>query len=1532
MWIWATVVHLCQTMVCFGCVWGSQSPCRWHDRLQWVRVVYQPLRFALFNMVCFACWIFDFLVCCSPQSKLRSSRCNCLRVPPVARRVLLLCLIFRVGEAKVPGPEKTWTIGHCNPAGLPNKAHLLSESSVDLWLISETHLSSQGYRSFQRHLRAEGSQYQWSVPGKHVMPRSTTSDHGSWTGVLALSSHPTRRLSHDWHPSVFDTSRISVSATYCSGLWVSGVVLYGIPGGPTHPNARLATDALLLQGIQRVAAMTGPRYITGDWNHDLSALPAIDLLRRLNFVEVQELQFQLTGRPPLPTCKQKTRRDYMFISAELVPLFRFVTIDPHMWIDHSAIIATFAGGSADLVRYPWPIPEPLPWSRVKPESLGQTVSFDSGDCSKCYLDFWHQVEQRVVHQLEQTCDLNPRNCCGRASRCKPKKVTGTIAPLKAGRAGEIEPSFFGFSYLHRRWFRQLRRLQSLVRLLGSPCNTANHRDHLVSLWRAILHSPGFKPDFHDCWPTRPIIVHAKALVCHQVPTFEIAQLIFQDFSKQVEDLERSLKASFRNKPQDNTGHGLTALYRAVRRDAPAQVDVLFQTKQAVISQLVPEDQAIVVHPPQEWDDQLPIFAHDQQLQSVVRTPDCLYLESIDGLHVGQAVTQPRKVGRIDDVFQVFIDYWSKFWVKHSDTPYSQWEPVLRFARDRLPRVCSQPLELSVPLIRAAARQKKKSAATGLDGVRRDDLLHLASNEMQSLVSLYRRAAGSGEWPQQTVQGLVKSLAKKPDAMDAPDYRPITIYSMVYRVWSTLQSRFWLSAFGGALSPTLSGNRSGHQASTLWRRVLEEVEFAQANTGSVSSLILDLTKAFNTLPRLPCLAMCLICGMDAPTINAWAGFLGCMNRRFWVNGSVSKPTFSDCGFPEGCGLSCLSMLVLTQAWHEWTAVSGRLPTPLSYVDNWEVVCRDSEGILEAFNRTLEFASVLQLQVDPAKTVAWAVQKDDRDFLRSQGLRTVHDCRDLGAHVVFSRQIRNATVVARFEALSDFWPRLKSAPGSFMQKTRIVRTVAWPRCLHAISGSLVGRKHFHSLRTSLISALQHSKPGANAFVLCWLDDLDPQLTAILATIRDWRSLGSEVHKQIMLSSLRDNPAGFTVGPGSLTQVLIQRMHILGWSLNADGFVTDSIGSFHLVDTCWDDVRTRVHFAWQKVVWEQIKQRKDFTGFLQSDVHFTRQVLATLGAYEAGILRNNLIGMTLTNHHACYWSDSGTALCSHCGADDTLWHRFWTCPHSVDLRSKLEPFVLDLVPALPLTLTERGWGLKSSYHDAWVQMLLAIPTAIQPSSCPDPEGTERINLFTDGSCLWPHMPQYRVAAWGLTFAPSLRLDPVASDSQVVAAGPLPGITQTAYRAELYAVMVALKLLEQWGRKGILWIDCQSVLDRYHLYIGGRKRLNPNGPHHDLWVEICRIVHSCGSDIVQLVKVSAHQVWDHETPAVLRWAMIHNGCVDRVARLANQLRGEDFWSLWQLHSAIWYIGCSLFQVEFRAIRLKFVENGLRVSGIHLF
>ncbi len=1454
---------------------------------------------------CFACSRMDFLVCFGlPRAHPRSfpvgcSPCRPSRVPTCVVRLFMTFALLRVGEAKVPGPCSEWKIGHCNPAGLPNKAHLFTDSDVDLWLVSESHLSSQGFRKFQHQMRDEHSPYRWHIPGKHVMPRSTTSDHGSWTGVLAMSTHPTRRLPHSWHPRIFDTSRIMASTTHCFGMWISGVVVYGVPGGPTHPNARASTCALIQEGINRVGAMSGPRYIAGDWNHDLDSLPCVGNLKEMQFVEVQDLHFQLTGCPPQPTCRGKTRRDFLFISPELIPMFQRVEINHHQWIDHASVIAQFRGHVDDLVRFPWPQPSPLPWTKVKNDDPGIAFSFADGDCTQIYQQFWGSVEQRALRGLADVGSLPMSKCVGRGRRLRPKRVSVQTGPVKAARHGEVDPSFFGISHLHRQWFRQLRRLQSMVRLLRSPSQDLTHVEHRCNLWRSILNARGFAPSFCEWWLTRPVIVHPNAVITSEVPSWQIVQLVFEDMQRQVTDLEKHLNSSRRSGCKATPAHALTALYRAVKRDAPAQVDVLFQTKQSTIREIVLEDEAIIVDPPQNWDENLPFVVQGVPVTPTYVTSDCLWLESTQSLEVGQVLTQTRGVGRLECVFEVFIDYWSKFWCKHADTPISHWNTILQFARERLPRVNVDPLNISVPLVRATLKSKKARSARGLDGVGRDDILNLTSNEMQSLVSLYNRAALTGEWPLQVVQGLVKSLAKKPDPMDAPDYRPISIFSVVYRLWSSLQSRFWLGCISNVLSSTLSGNRNGHQASTLWRRVLEEVEFGHSCSQSTCGLILDLTKAFNTLPRLPSLAMCMVCGMDSGTINAWAGALGLMTRRFWVNGSVSRAATADCGFPEGCGLSCFAMLVLTQAWHEWIRVSSMLPMPMSYVDNWEVVCTSPEAVHEAFTKTLDFARLLDLKVDAGKTVAWAVSATDRAHLRSQGFKVANDCRDLGAHVVFSKQLRNATVVRRFDELATFWTRLRNAPGTYQQKCRIIRTVAWPRCLHAISGSIVGKKHFHSLRSALVSSLQHTKPGANSFLLCWLSDLDPQLTSIICTIRDWRSLGDVAHKQVMLELLSSTVVEHDVGPNSLSQVLLQRIQVLGWTIDSDGLVRDALGCFHILHASWVDVFQRIQIAWQGVVGAQIGHRSDFTGFGSVDLAGTRHFLSSLGAYDAGVHRHNLVGMTLTNEHSCFWSDNGQVQCCFCDQKDSLRHRYWECPHSADLRELISPMVRDIVPSLPDVLTIRGWSIESSYQLAWQRYLCSLTDSIPHVPCPALTG-DRFNIFTDGSCLWPSCPQYRLAAWGVTLAPGLTLEPSALDSQVLSAGVVPGLVQTAYRAELYAVMVAMTLLERWQCKGRIWLDCQSVLDRFQMYVFGGKRINPNGPHHDLWTEICRIVDVSGSDVVELVKVSAQTVWTGETPAALRWAIVHNSCVDRVAKLANQLRGEDVWLLWKRHSTM--------------------------------
>ena len=118
-------------------------------------------------------------------------------------------------------------------------------------------------------------------------------------------------------------------------------------------------------------------------------------------------------------------------------------------------------------------------------------------------------------------------------------------------------------------------------------------------------------------------------------------------------------------------------------------------------------------------------------------------------------------------------------------------------------------------------------------------------------------------------------------------------------------------------------------------------------------------------------------------------------------------------------------------------------------------------------------------------------------------------------------------------------------------------------------------------------------------------------------------------------------------------------------------------------------------------------------------------------------------------------------------------------------------------------------------------------------------------------------------------------------------------------WVTMVALTFLASWNWNGRIWLVCQSVLDRFQLYVYGDQKINPASPHHDLWTGICRIVSSCGKDVVQLV-ISVHTSWHGETPAALRRVIVHNACIDRVARLAYQSRDEHFWAFCRKQSQI--------------------------------
>ena len=859
--------------------------------------------------------------------------CTPFQIRPVCQKRLhlspwwlRLCLFFaclRVGEASIPGPE--WTLAVANMNGIANKAFGLADGQYDTWLVSETHLTLPGVKAFKANLRQAQSPYMSFVPGCPVAARSEVSDIGQWSGVGVLSKFPVRRLPHAWSPTLYHSSRLVCTSVCAHGLWVSGVVVYGTPTGPTHGNGCEVADNLLAAALERAEQLTGPRYVAGDFNHDLDRLATVTLMQRLGYCEVQDLRAAATGVLPQATCRGKTRRDFLFVSRELASLFVSCHVDDDSMSDHSYLVGVFRGGPSEFTRYVWPTPDPMEWEPVHTRLPVQGALFQSPDrVDEDYRSFWQAVENNNMDARRLVHKPCVRAMTGRAVQTRPTARRGTLAPVKASRPGDRQPCFLGSCLQHAQWTKQYRRLQSYVRLVSANGQSAAHRAHQLQLWTSIRGAAW--------WTSRHLKVGEPCAVPLQPPPLVQAVLFLGALESELSALEKSLNASRSYSRRLHKASDVSAMYHSVKKDPPVQVESLAVTSQAAVVEVDEDEVAVTLDRTMPWNPGVPILHGLNPLPVIHFEDDKVWLESCANLEVGDTLTQTKQLGKLDDLFHAFESQWSALWNRHAEVPDSQWDQILDFAKASLRPVEPSRPTISVGSIRRAVQSKSKHAATGLDGVSRADLLNLSDPDLATLSQVYQLALTTGSWPQQALNGYVRSLAKVEDPSEVGHFRPITVFSNVYRTWSSISARHWLSQLSPVVDPFLCGNTSGCRAGMVWRFVLQQVEAAHRGNGMACGFSADIVKAFNILPRAPALAAAKLMGVDHETLVAWAGALGGFHRHFVVQGSYSNGIASSNGFPEGCALSCVAMLVLTELFHKWLQSVNVLFRPVSYVDN------------------------------------------------------------------------------------------------------------------------------------------------------------------------------------------------------------------------------------------------------------------------------------------------------------------------------------------------------------------------------------------------------------------------------------------------------------------------------------------------------------------------------------------------------------------------------------------------------------------------
>ena len=674
-----------------------------------------------------------------------------------------------------------------------------------------------------------------------------------------------------------------------------------------------------------------------------------------------------------------------------------------------------------------------------------------------------------------------------------------------------------------------------------------------------------------------------------------------------------------------------------------------------------------------------------------------------------------------------------------------------------------------------------------------------------------------------------------------------------------------------------------------------MESAHRGHEQACGFVADIVKAYNDLPRLPALSAAKMHGVDQGTLLAWAGALAGFRRHFVVQGSYSPGVFSTNGFPEGCAMSCVAMVVLTDLFHKWVRAAGLMFRPVSYVDNWAVLMRSPEHMQRACQAVDKFASMLQIRLDARKSFTWATDHQGRKALREQGFRVLHSTRDLGAHVVYTRQLANRTTLDRIHGLDDFWSKLKGASCTLQQKVTLTIRVAWPRALHAASAVVIGKKHFESLRTAFMNALHLQKPGSSPDLQCCLERLvvDPQVYAALETVRDARSLCSHVK---VATDLEQGPLCSDLSSfNSVSEILCQRLHQLGFTIGPGATALDAFGSFPFLTCGFGELVFRCQSSWVKVVAARVAHRPSFVDFALVDVRHTRKEYLAASGFDQGVLRKFLNGASFTNEHAYRWSETGNDKCLLCGEADSSWHRLWTCSASASLRAGLPEGFIDLVSRAPLVVSVHGWTLRSAVSDQWLEYLNGLP---RDPPLPDVSPPHAIlDLFTDGSCLFPTDPDCRLAAFSVVHGAPFSLDYTHRNFRPLVAQPLSGLLQSAFRAELQAVVVALRITYKFGVWVRIWTDSSSVIALFQKHVIDGAVVNFNSKHSDLVQELVGLASDIGKEKIALLKVPAHENKASYDTELEHWLLDGNSAADHAARWANQNRPSTVWQLWSHH-----------------------------------
>ena len=279
------------------------------------------------------------------------------------------------------------------------------------------------------------------------------------------------------------------------------------------------------------------------------------------------------------------------------------------------------------------------------------------------------------------------------------------------------------------------------------------------------------------------------------------------------------------------------------------------------------------------------------------------------------------------------------------------------------------------------------------------------------------------------------------------------------------------------------------------------------------------------------------------------------------------------------------------------------------------------------------------------------------------------------------------------------------------------------------------------------------------------------------------------------------------------------------------------------------------------------------------------------------------------------SQTGRCPCCDVPDDARHRVCECPRFQQARAGCEWICIEW-DRLPVSFTHHLLLARNPHAATLARLLHELPDeTARFHACPSPGDVQHV--FTDGACEQFGHSSLALAAWGVTLGDS---------GLVISGSALPGIVQSAPRAQLTAMISAAKWVGHYRCRTVVWADAKNVVDGVSaIQAGVFPAFEEN---HDLWQTLQSLLDALPSEDFRVFHVPSHLSMELTAGPFEDWIARWNGHVDTVAGYVNGQRSAEFKSVHQA-AVTYYTDMLQKQRALRGIYFRIAETTNRPQQV---